>query len=99
MVKLECWSMSRNPFHAPELGTERLQGKVYGHPKYEDGVSILTAFIKSVDGKVVTTSSGRIYLLGEPDPKYVKWMKENNIPFDPEKPVRMRRVGGGQSSS
>lgn len=88
MYRLENWSVTMaNPFGAPETGGS-MHGKVYGHPRFDDGDKVTTSKIKDVDtstgGHVVITHSGSRYLLGEPNPDYIKWLEENG--HDPEKP-------------
>jgi len=81
MVKMENWSLMLDtppldPFKAPEQHRPklRLQGNVYGHKDFPEGSFVTTSSIKEVDhGKqTVTTSSGSVYELGEPNPDYEK---------------------------
>lgn len=72
-MRIEEWSICANPADAyvpPELRTKTLHGKVFGHPRFEDGHEVTTSAICGVkDGQIVTTS-GSLYELGEPDAKY-----------------------------
>lgn len=75
MVILENWSIVylktdlkkpleiRNRYLSGFLGSEK----------------IMTSAIDSVSGNVVNTENGRSYVLGNPDPLYVKWCQENSI--------------------
>jgi hypothetical protein len=56
MIKIENWSIvNKDPFKAPELRKQYLQGNVYGHPKHEDEKLIITSsIVKEKDGFVIT---------------------------------------------
>lgn len=86
---LHKWSViaDSDPFRAPELQQKRLAGF-----RCEDDREVITSVIKSVDGKRITTQSGSIYVLEDIDPDFLSWMKENDIPFDPEKPITIREI-------
>jgi len=75
MPRLENWCVTcDNPFQAPEARTPRLHGKVFNHPKFEDGKSINTSGImafNSEENKIIVRS-GKLYELGEVDPNYEK---------------------------
>lgn len=72
-MRLENWAvvaMPSSPTQAPELWRQRLHGKVYNNPKFEDGTIITTSCIESKrNGKVVTQSNSE-YLLGEVSIQY-----------------------------
>lgn len=69
-----------DPYQAPECRPRKLLGKVYGHPKYDDGYVIITSRIVSANGRKVTTMTGNIYVLdGGPSAEYVLWCKENDL--------------------
>lgn len=92
-TRLENWSVQGDRYQAPECAQPCLVGKVYNHPKsdrHPDGKKIRTSFIKKIEGKVITTYSGTVYCLGKPDSKYLQWIKNNNIKFDPENPIRKK---------
>jgi hypothetical protein len=42
-----------------------------------------------VDGSVVTTRSGTLYRLLDPDPGYILWLEAQGLAFDPAAPVRV----------
>ena len=89
-MRLENWSTTgfNDPYQPPELQTLRLQGQVYGHHVFEDGERIGTSDMVSVDGNTVTTRNS-VYTLGQPDPKFVEWCRENghHVPT-PEEPIK-----------
>lgn len=73
-------------------GNLALVGIVKGHPRKADGKKIQTSSVdvdEGATGRTVVTASGTVYELLTPDPEWVKWMKENDIPFDPENPIRV----------
>ena len=81
--RLEEWSVSydaeTDPYRPPETKRPFLCGAVYGHSKQQDGHRISTSYIEKVDGNLITTSSGSVYELSDPDPLYVDWCKKHNI--------------------
>lgn len=80
-MRLENWYVKKgnNPYLAPEVDFV-LCGKVFGHPRIQDGTNIRTSRpIKTIDNKVYTTN-GNIYELGVISPEYEKWCIENNFP-------------------
>lgn len=79
IVKIENWSVSysksANPYYPPEVVPKALCGKVYGHPKKEDGSYVRTTGV--VDGeKNRVETYNTIYILGKVDPNYVEWCKQ-----------------------
>jgi hypothetical protein len=94
MYKLECWSIcpssdsAPSVFRPPEAQGIAVQAKKSTRPDFEDG--ILTTRIINIQGRVVTTRSGTVYLLGEPDPDYVKWCLEHghHDPRDHANPIK-----------
>ena len=84
--RLENWSVYCDPYAAPELGAIRLRGTRAGEDK-----QVLTNYVDHVDGRRITTLTGTVYVLGEPDPAYLRWMAENGHAYDPEQPIRVRR--------
>ena len=77
IVRLENWSMhvlEHDPWTPPELIPRVLYGDVYGHPKeaLPDGHEIRTSRVLHLDldnGWAETLNT--IYMLGDPEPKYV----------------------------
>jgi hypothetical protein len=80
-----------NPFAPPEV-PKQVRGTVYDHPKHKDGSEICTSYVVACDKRIIETSSGTKYLLEQPHPDYVRFMKENKIAFDPENPIKMKDV-------
>ena len=74
-----------NDYEAPE-GRRCLYGVREG-----DNQPIQTSSICKIDGKLVHTSNGSIYELGEPAAEYLVWMKEQGIQYDPEQPIKTRQ--------
>ena len=85
---LDNWSVASmgNGFQAPEIATKCLAGT-----RLEDNRKIITSSIMSIEGHAVTTYSGNVYHLGTIDPVYVAWMKDNNVAFDPEHPIKIKQ--------
>ena len=70
-ITLEDWSIvNRDPYTAPELQDACLQGKVTGHPSFDDGARVTTSHIEKLDGGLIVTHTGRKYVLGSVDAEY-----------------------------
>lgn len=73
MIRLKNWSifLEDNKYLAPELRSYRLQGNVYGHPKFNDGDPIYTSKIVKITDKgthkEVITQSDSVYELYKED--------------------------------
>ncbi len=81
LPKLENWSIVRdesNPFLAPELRNVVLQGEVYGHKNFEDGVNVSTSSLEeiNVESRIAQTRN-TTYELGEPSIIFLNWLEEN----------------------
>ena len=77
-VRLENWSVveiSPSPYAAPEMSRMALKGDVYNHPTREDSSEVRTSNIVDIGGNKVRTQN-TIYVLGKPDPNYIKFCKE-----------------------
>ena len=95
---LELWSVvsvpssASSPYADPALARRCLAGTVFGHPnalRHYDGKEIQTGTIRGFEGRVVW-SRRTAYVLGEPAPAYLDWLRANDpIPFDPENPIRL----------
>lgn len=72
--RLERWSVfdDADPYRAPEDQAKRLQGYVYGNPRFEEGEHVYTTAIVGIAGGLMVTRSGSRYELGEVDPAYEK---------------------------
>lgn len=81
---------SNNPtyrFTPPELIPNVMYGNVYGHPEFSDGSGVEASRVKTIKGKKVTTVSGREYIcVGEPDERFLNWLKSQGKEYNPEKP-------------
>lgn len=72
-MRLKNWSVfsEDNEYLAPELRSYRLQGNVYGHPKFNDGDPVSTNRIVKITDKgtykEVVTQSGSVYELYKED--------------------------------
>jgi hypothetical protein len=93
-VTIKDWSVTGagvGPYTPPELAGIRIHGKVYGHPRFDDGAEITTSSIVRIAGRVVQTASGSIYLLGQPEAEYIVWCKRSgwHIPTEDE-PIKIK---------
>lgn len=92
VVRLEGWSCVRsdagNPYLAPEQRTLHLTGAAHGHPRHADGHRVRTSAVTAARGRLVWTSSGTCYELGEAAPEYRAWVQENAPPWDDANPVQ-----------
>jgi hypothetical protein len=91
MIKIDQWSVIKkgaDPYMAPEQLSIQIEGISYGHPRFEDGIRVLTSPVVKVAGRVVKTRNTE-YLLGDVDPEYMDWYRLNcpNREFDPENPI------------
>lgn len=74
-IILKEWSLFTDvdhpEFKAPEILHYHLQGKAYGHPKFNDGDPVNTSRIVDIkefgDHKEATTRSGSVYILSKED--------------------------------
>jgi hypothetical protein len=91
--RLENWRVvhasHNDAFLPPELSGIALVGRVFGHPRFQDGREIETSAIAAVAGRIITTRSGSRYELGEPEPGYAEWCKQRGRVIDPERPIRV----------
>lgn len=90
-IRIDNWSacQSGDRYTPPENRVTCLQGKVTGHPRYDDGQQVITAGIETCDKRVVTTVDGAVYRLGIVDPKYRKVLKDNLYPFNAHDPFNV----------
>ena len=95
MYRLESWSTDNGgPYIAPENQWLCLRGNVYNHPEYNDGRHIHTSAIKSVDGNKITTETGSVYILGEPEKEFVEYCKTRGGHV-PTKEVPIKEISNG----
>lgn len=93
---LKYWSVVSYSEYSPPEEKRRIRGQVYGHPGFHDGKIIFTSGIVNVQGNIITTESGSQYQLDwPPDPHWMKWLSDNNIPLPtPECPIRIKTLPG-----
>jgi hypothetical protein len=82
MPKLEDWEMfmmNLDPLMPPEMQIVYLTGRVYEHPRFEDGERIVTSMVVYFNIKEgrAETRSGSKYTLCKPSMKWVEWLKKN----------------------
>ena len=90
VINLDNWTCrftSDNCYLAPEANPVCLGGIVTNHPAIEDGKIVRTSPIKDSEGRFVLTRNN-LYFLGEPHEEFLTWIKEKDIDFDPENPIR-----------
>ncbi len=72
-MRIDDWAVITpiDPYVAPETQTQCLNGRVFGHPRFDDGHFVTTSSIcgKNNKGEVVT-SSGSAYELGPINTSY-----------------------------
>jgi hypothetical protein len=80
MPRLENWSIiedSSNPYLAPECRKKRLQGNIYGDARFEDGTSVTTSSLQSIDiDKKIAQTKNTVYQLGQMSLDYQKFLGE-----------------------
>jgi len=93
MYQLQQWAVRTLPssFMEPEVAGLVLTGYVLDHPKHAPDQIICTSPIVQVQGKRVTTASGSVYILGEPEEGYAQYCREIGLPIDPEQPIRVKK--------
>jgi len=82
---LHRWSVVGDFFKAPEAQRIRLSGF-----RNQDERRVTTSAVELVEGRRITTVSGSIYILEDIDPDYLNWMVDNNYPYDPENPIKVK---------
>jgi hypothetical protein len=94
MHQLEQWALRTlrpGSFTAPEFADLVLTGYVLEHPKHTSGKRVRTSPVVQVQGNRVTTASGSVYILGEPEEGYAQYCREIGLPIDPEQPIRVKK--------
>ena len=73
-MKIENWAfvyVGNDPYQAPEVSGQKVQGEIYNHGGYSDGEKITTSnVINKGRGYVQTQNSS--YELGKANPEYLK---------------------------
>ncbi len=77
-MRIENWSITSvgGDYDPPECRHMQVQGNVYEHPLHSDGKYVRTSDVRAVNGREVTTKHSGVYTLGEPDPKYIEWCRQ-----------------------
>lgn len=87
---------SNNPYLAPEVNPKCLIGFRFDHKILWDQnltlncKRVLTSPIIKINGKEIHTKSGSLYILEDIDPDYLQWIKENNIKYDSNNPLKIK---------
>jgi hypothetical protein len=87
MIDVENWSIQIVPIsrcYTAEQGRVGLVGSIDGNPP---GIVLMKLDIESVDGRVVTTTKGRVFRIGEPAAEYSAWL-DRRTNWDPENPIK-----------
>jgi len=88
MPQIRNWFITGDPYAEvrgnPMLaGIANVEGVTHGKEK-----DIMTSSIAKVDGRFVTTKSGRVYeLVGEPGEYFRQDLEAKGFAYDPEKPL------------
>lgn len=103
LVTIDEWSVVSSPFDpylAPELLDASLHGKIKGHSEFPDGSFVTTSAImfcywedlSEFDGleKFIVETRNTRYVLLTPSARYLEFLKNKNIPFDPTFPIKAK---------
>jgi hypothetical protein len=82
---LHRWGVIGEDYKAPELRMIRLVGF-----RNQEEKRISTSYVDHVDGRVITTISGSVYILDDIDPEYLEWLIGNKIEYDPDHPIKYK---------
>ena len=79
------------PYSNVAFGFSRLYG--YRKPSGNDYENnhVITSTIERIDGKNITTFSGNVYTLMDPDPDYLEYLESNGIAYDDNCPIVIDR--------
>lgn len=81
MPTLEEWAVaiySQNAYAAPEDGVPCLSGRVFGHPKIEEGHRVLTSDLIALNVvRHLALTKSRFYSLGKPSEDWLDWLVTN----------------------
>lgn len=81
------WSVIADPYSPPEDRVIHLEG--FRDNEYS---RVITSQVISVNGREITTSSGSLYILENIEPEYKAYLDSTNDPYDPENPIRIKKV-------
>ena len=88
LVHVEYWSVVSGGTDPDTDPSVRISGLLYGHPEYPEGEdNTPESPIESASGRVVKTRDGREYILGRPDPGWLRFLKDAGQTYDPKNPL------------
>jgi hypothetical protein len=90
--KLHHWSIENNFDNNIYLAPEQCKTYLIG-TRDTDNKMVKTSSISNVNGTTITTKTGSVYILGEIDPDYLKWMTDNHIPYNKDNPIKVVKNG------
>ena len=78
-------------YKAPEQRRKGILGQIFGSDKATDGAEICIVLDGRVrfEGRTVKTMNDGDFLLGEPEPGYLKWLLESGVGYDEDHPVKL----------
>jgi len=93
MIRIDNWKLVYS-YYGSSTGAVQsykeyrisLLGDVTNHPKLGADI-VMTSSIEGVKGRIVTTKSGSIYVLGRIDPEYKKQLKKYKPGWDYRNPI------------
>ena len=88
MKTITNWSVGiwGQEFTPPEYQQPRIQGTL------ENGTNIMTSAAVKAEGRIITTTSGSMYVLvGEPHFEYLTWLRVNGYDYNENDPIGMGR--------
>lgn len=76
-IRMERWGIKAggNGFTAPEIAGAHLIGRVYGHPRKDDGDLVKTSHLVTFTGREAHTESGSHYELGAMHPEFAAHLR------------------------
>lgn len=86
---LTNWSTVGDDYTAPEVSKLYLSGL-----RVEDGRTVTTSAVVSVNGREITTYSGSVYILEDISPDYLQFLDKIGVTYDPVNPIKIRKLNG-----
>lgn len=84
-ITIQRWAIKADGYAAPELGRNYLVGQL------PCGRYVDTSYIKSCEGRVVTTQSGSLYRLGRIHSKFRQFLRDEGFEYNPKQPIPFKR--------
>jgi len=78
----------QDPYVAPERQANVVGGKIYNHPRVDDGKGIQTSQVQKVEGRIVHTRNSVYRLYGRPKKEFLDWLKTVGIEYDSKNPLK-----------